>query len=218
MTKRQQQVPTSEKAKEPKWWIIYILAPIVVGVVLFILPKACEEKYGELQLACNVDSAEVFLNQVRQGFTLASTVMRVESLQPGVYILSVKKAGFAFVDTSVKIVAGEITSIKAVLTLAAARGDTHAPVPKSATVDSAKTKAVGTNKIYQITITVPNKLKNAKIMIGDKWEANAPAMIKLPKGRHRLRIENEAYYYEEMLQVPSRALVNVTDDEIKKIE
>ena len=73
-------------------------------------------------------------------------------------------------------------------------------------------------KSYQITITVPDKLKNAKIMIDGKWIANAQNTISLPKGRYRLRIENEAYFYEEMLRVPSRELVNVTEGEIKKIE
>ncbi len=214
--KKQQRASDSEKTKEPKWWIALIVAPIIVGLVLWIVPKLSEEKYGELRIACNVDSAEVFLNKDQKGFTQAATAMPFVSLQPGVYVLSVAKKGFVAVDTSVKIVAGEITSVKVDLRLAQAPAESLAVAPKSA-ADSATTKPAGVIKSYQITITLHSKPRGAKILIDGKPAANASNTIWLPKGQYRLRIENETYYYEEMLQVPSRKLVNVTEDDIKKI-
>jgi hypothetical protein len=53
-------------------------------------------------------------------------------------------------------------------------------------------------------------------MIDGKWAADAPNTVSLPTGRHLLRIENDAYFYEEMLQVPSRDKVIVTEAEIKR--
>jgi hypothetical protein len=81
--KKQRRATNSEKIKEPKWWIALMVAPIIVGLVLWIVPKLFQEKYGELRIACNVDGAEVFLNQERNGFTQASRVRRVDSLRPG---------------------------------------------------------------------------------------------------------------------------------------
>ena len=219
---RKNQAADSAKANEPKWWKKDIVAPIMVGIILSIVgfgiwavQKSSEEKYGELLIASNVDSAEVFLNEVFKGFTQTSTVKRIEMLQSGVYLLSVKKNGFADVDTSIKIVAGEITSVKADLRLVQTPEKDLAVAPKPA-ADSATMKLAGAIKSYQITITVHSKLKDAKIMIDGKWVANAPNTISLPKGQYHLRIENELYYYKEMLQVPSRNLVNVAEGEIKE--
>lgn len=222
--KRQERTAETGNGKEPQWWKKEIVAKIFVGLILslvgfgiWFMQRAYEQKVGELQVICNVDSAKIFMNQEFKGFTQANTVKRIETLQSGVYILSVKKDGFASVDTSIKIVAGEITSIKANPKFLPAPGDCLVVVPKPA-ANSAATKPAGAVNSYQITITVHSKLKNADIMIDGKWEANAPATISLSKGRYRLRIENEMYYYEEILRVPSRNLVNVTEDEIKIID
>jgi len=221
--KKQQHTSASEKAKEPKWWKKDIVAPVIVGIILSIggfviwmVQKFSEEKYGKLRIVSNVDSARVFLTKDFKRFTSVNKAIGIDSLEPGSYVLSVEKDSFAAFDTSVNIVAGEITSVKADLKLAPAPGGSLAVAPKPVAADPATTKPVGAVKSYQITISVHSKLKNAKIMINGKWVANAPNTISLPKGWHHLRIENEAYYYEEMLQVPSRDLVNVTEDDIIK--
>ncbi len=222
--KRQQQSFASEEANEPPWWKKDIVAPIIVGIILSIggfgiwmVQKFSEEKYGKLRIVSNVDSAKVFLTKDFKRFTSANKAIGIDSLEPGSYVLSIEKAGFAVFDTNVNIVAGEITSVKADLRLAQAPTDSLAVVPKPA-ANSAATKLAGAVNSYQITITVHSKLKNADIMIDGKLEANAPATISLSKGRYRLRIENEMYYYEEILRVPSRNFVNVTEDEIKIID
>ncbi|MCI0699317.1 PEGA domain-containing protein [candidate division KSB1 bacterium] len=186
------------------------------GFVIWMVQKFSEEKYGKLRIVSNVDSARVFLAKDFKRFTSANKAIGIDSLEPGSYVLSVEKDGFAAFDANVSIVAGEITSVKVELRLAQAPTESLAVVSKPAT-NSTATKPAGAVNSYQITITVHSKLKNADIMIDGKWEANAPATISLSKGRYRLRIENEAYYYEETLRAPSRNIVNVTEDEIKKI-
>jgi len=213
-------MPRTQKQKEPKWWVIAILAPIIVGLVLFvpdfIKEKLSKNKYGELLIESNVDSAKVFLNKEFKEYTLSSRAIPIVSLRPGNYVLSIEKNGFAvFVDPNVKIDAGEITSIKADLKFTPAQKEGLSVTTKLIESDSIQKKQNRATEFYKITIAVHSKLKNANVMIDGKWTANAPNTISLPKGRYRLRIENETYYYEEMLRVPSRVLVNVTEDEIK---
>jgi len=218
--KGQQRAAEAGNGKQPKWWKKDIVAPILVGIILsfvgfgiWFMQRSFEQKAGELQVICNVDSAKVLVNHEFKVLTQAGAFVSVASLQPGDYLLSIKKTGFDSVDTKVKISIGEIASIKIDLKLLQAEGDTLVGMPELV-ADSVKTKPAVATKFYPVTIAVHSKLKNAKIMIDGKWKANAPNTVSLSAGRHLLRVENETYFYEEMLQVPSRALVNVTEDEM----
>lgn len=109
--------PLKKEEKKPKWWIVAILAPIIVGLVIalsnVLLQESTESKYGELLIECNLDSAEIYLNRDFKGLTSASEILKLESLKPGNYILNVKKGGYqTFIDDKVKIASGELTSKK----------------------------------------------------------------------------------------------------------
>jgi len=224
--KAQQHTAEAENGKEPKWWKKVIVAPIFVGIILslvgfgiWFMQRASEEKYGELLIASNVDSAKVFLNKELKGFTLLSKAVKIGSLKSGNYVLSVEKDGFvAFVDPSARIAAGEITSIKADLKIARAE-----EIGNSADKDTLKfsppsPQPTETRKKYSISITVPDRFKNAKIMIDGDLVASAPNTISVKAGQRLLRIESDEFYYEEMLQVPGRDLVNIEETEFKRMK
>jgi len=219
-TKQENRPTDSEKATKPKWWIIKILAPIIVGLVLFvpdwIKEKVSEEKYGELLIESNLDNAKIVLNKELRGSTLADRAVKIASLKPGIYVLSVEKDGFeALIDQSVRIAAGEITSIRANLkTVGTEEGDVSANKDTLKFFTPSRQPAEA-RRDYSITITVSDRFKNAKIMIDSDWIANAPNTIAVSAGRHHLRIESDEFYYEEMIQIPSRNLINVLDDEFK---
>jgi hypothetical protein len=217
-TKKENKPSDEGKPKEPKWWITLIAAPIIVGLVIWIIPQLSENKYGELQLISNVDSASVSINQTFKGLTSAGKTLHIASLRPGTHIVSVQKEGFASVDTSIQIAAGQITSIRAESKLAGAKAsglhagkDTLNPSPPFRQPAEAK-------KSYSITVIVTDRFKNAKIMIDGEWVANASNTVRVSEGRHILRVENDEFYYEEMIQVPSRDLINISDTEFKSIK
>jgi len=203
----------SEENKKPKWWIVSIVAPIIVGLTIWIVQKSADPIYGELQIFSDTDSAKVFLNEQPSGLTIKNESLIVSSLKPGNYFLSIKKGGFANYDTqNVKIAAGEITSLKAILLPQTQK------VVNSSKNKTKKYNPVEETTLYSLTITVQSQFKNAKILIDGQWKANAPYTVSLSQGQHLLRIEKNDYFYEEMIDVPGRSLINVLDDEFQKLQ
>jgi len=220
-TKKEKLQPDSQETKTPKWWKKEIVAPLIVGITLsigglgiWIAQKFFNERYGELHVTSNVDSASVSLNQAFKGSTAIGKAFRIASLQPGTYVVFVQREGFASVDTSIQVAAGQITSIHAELRKIgkqeiAISPDTSKP---SLSLSRQPTQA---QKYFSLTVTVPSKFENAKIMIDHMWMANAPNTVRIGEGAHLLRVENDEFYYEEMLQIPSRDLINILENEFK---
>lgn len=207
---------SSAENKKPRWWVQYIVAPIVVGLIvgltIWMVQESTDPKHGELRISCEIDSVNVYLNEQPRGLITKGKVMEVVSLEPGNYFLSIIKDGFANYTQNVKIVTGEITFIKAKLL--------H---------DKAGKMPVGTSKpvtgkrqtetpLHPLTITVQSQFKNAKILIDDEWRANAPNTVFLSQGQYLLRIEKNDYFYEEMIDVPGRSLINILDSEFQKVQ
>ena len=70
-------------------------------------------------------------------------------------------------------------------------------------------------KEYPITITVPQKFHNALITIDGEKVANAPNTISLTAGRYTLRVEKGDFFYEEIINIPQRTLVNIRESEFQ---
>ncbi len=222
---RKNQAADSAKANEPKWWKKDIVAPIMVGIILSIVgfgiwavQKSSEEKYGELLIASNVDSAKVFLNKEFKKFTQASRAVAIDSLKAGNYVLSVEKDSFvAYVNPSVRIAAGEPNAIQADLKIAG--------TGKISAKDTLKTsppfrQRAGARKEEWLLITVTDRFENAKIIIDGQWKATAPNTIRVSAGRCHLRVEKDEFYYDDMIEVSGQdtILVNIEDAEFKTIK
>lgn len=204
----------SQESKSPKWLVSLFIAPIIVGLVLWVVTRLSEDKYGELQITSNVDSASVSLNQAFKGYTTSSRAFRIASLQAGTYVVFVQREGFALVDTSIQIAAGQITSIHAELRKIGKQEIAISPDTSKPSLSLSR-QPIQAKKYFSITITVPSQFDNAKILIDHKWMANAPNTVRIGEGKHLLRVENDEFYYEEMLQIPSRDLINILENEFK---
>jgi len=135
-----------DQLKGVAWFIVLgitsIFAPILVILFNWVFSKLSGEKYGDFLVSSNVDSARVFLNKDFKGLTDSRKAVKFESLQPGIYVLSVEMTGFTpFVEESVRIAAGEISSIKVDLKINEAKRDSSPPV------------ATENNKKMKITLT-----------------------------------------------------------------
>ena len=111
-----------------------------------------------------------------------------------------------------KIAAGEITFIKAKLL-----HEMVGEVPVETSKPVTGKHQTGT-PLHPLTITVQSQFTNAKIFIDGEWKANAPNTVSLNQGQHLLRIEKNGYFYEEMIDVSGRSLINVLDDEFQKLQ
>lgn len=114
-----------------------------------------------------------------------------------------------FREENITIRAGEITSRRAALSLAAVPDSME--LPEDRKVKKPLTKA----KEYPITITVHSKFKHARIFIDSEAVANAPNTISLAEGRYTLRVEKGEFFYEEIINVPQHKLVNITESEFQ---
>jgi hypothetical protein len=204
----------SKEQAEPTYpwkWILGIVATVIGGLVLLfadvIRDKATEDKYGRLAIECNVDSALVCLNNEFLGYAQADSTVIYSSREPGTYILLISKAGYNEYEKNIKITAGELATEKIDLTKEDAAGPITPP----------QRPRVGT-EYHSITITVQKEFENAKILIDGDWVANAPGEIMVSEGRHLLRIEKNGFFYQEMIQVPSRNLINIMNAEFSRMD
>ena len=205
---------TKAAKKEPRWWVLYIAAPVIVGIILFLFQECSKPKSGELHLMSNVDSAKVFLNSAFRGYTIADSILVLPKMKPGSYALKVEKAPYpAFVAEDIRIQNGEITTRRAIFEVAASP-DTVKKTPAPA--DTAKKPEPAERKTYSLTITVPKDFKNALITIDGNPVANAPNTIHLAKGRYRLRVAKGDSFYKTIINIPQRKLVNVTEKEFEE--
>ena len=208
--KKPRKTAASGGKREPRWWIIYILAPVIAGIILLMFQHFSKPQYGELHLESNIDSATVFLNRTLRGYTAADSIIKISGLQPGNYLLMVEKDPYRpFREENITIRAGEITSRRAALSLAAVPDSME--LPEDRKVKKPLTKA----KEYPITITVHSKFKHARIFIDSEAVANAPNTISLAEGRYTLRVEKGEFFYEEIINVPQHKLVNITESEFQ---
>lgn len=71
--------------------------------------------------------------------------------------------------------------------------------------------------IQSLPIRVPSNHTNAKIYVNGDWVSNAPNVIKLPTGRHKIEVVGDSLLYEEMITVPTgrRTFINISENENK---
>ncbi len=72
--------------------------------------------------------------------------------------------------------------------------------------------------VYEVVIEVSSRFKNANIFLDGERLTNAPATIVATEGPHELKVEYLDSVYEEMIDVPSRSLIYIEDDEFRNLE
>ena len=193
-----------------KWLFIYILAPLLVGVILFYIEFSSKEKYGSLVITSNVDSAIVLLNLKQVGLTKSSQAINIDNLLPGQYLLTVRKDSiYIYKDEKITINEGSISSLS-VNYVSSSEGYQQQSLSQ---IIQPIEENNSRGELISLPVTVPGSAKNARILVDGKWIANAPNTIRLEPGEYLLRVEYENLYYEELIRVPDRKFVNIIDDE-----
>lgn len=207
-----------------------IIGPILVGLVLYIV-KQCNTpsiepppKYGILQIQCNQDSADIFLNERSKGRTLSKKTVMIDSLLPGSYILIVEKFGFRSDTTlSVRINSGEITTAHIELK----EIQKPPPPPPAIKINNNKITPVQLEtepmESKKLTIIISREVTNPAISIDEEepYSVKNKDTILLPVGSHLILITyqnklNESFKFSKRVNLSQDDTLFINKSDFKK--